>query len=58
MVRPVCAFTEHGAIMAATILNSSHAIERHQGEAHHVTERFFELTSAERRRDLTFLNSL
>jgi CxxC motif-containing protein (DUF1111 family) len=34
------------------------AVERHQGEAHHVTERFFELTPAERRRVLTFLNSL
>jgi CxxC motif-containing protein (DUF1111 family) len=34
------------------------AIERHQGEAHHVTERFFELPPAERQRLLTFLNSL
>jgi CxxC motif-containing protein (DUF1111 family) len=34
------------------------AIERHRGEAHHVTERFFELPPAERQRVLTFLNSL
>ena len=39
-------------------LSLENAIERHQGEAEHVTRRFRELNDAEREELLTFLNSL
>ena len=34
------------------------AIERHKGEAEDVTERFFDLTEAQKQQLFTFLNSL
>jgi CxxC motif-containing protein (DUF1111 family) len=34
------------------------AIERHQGEAEHVTSRFFGLSDAQKQQLFTFLNSL
>jgi CxxC motif-containing protein (DUF1111 family) len=42
-------------LLSPTLQN---AIERHQGEASHVTLRFFELTPTEKTQLLTFLNSL
>jgi CxxC motif-containing protein (DUF1111 family) len=39
-------------------LTLENAIDRHQGEAEHVTRRFRELTAAEKQQIITFLNSL
>jgi CxxC motif-containing protein (DUF1111 family) len=39
-------------------LTLENAIERHKGEAEHVTERFRALTPEERQQLITFLNSL
>ena len=39
-------------------LTLENAIERHEGEAGEVTERFFDLTQAQKQQLFTFLNSL
>jgi CxxC motif-containing protein (DUF1111 family) len=39
-------------------LTLENAIERHKGEAEEVTERFFDLTEAQKQQLFTFLNSL
>jgi CxxC motif-containing protein (DUF1111 family) len=43
---------------AGALLTLESAIERHKGEAEDVTERFFDLTEAQKQQLFTFLNSL